>query len=64
MLWLLLHPLVSLWCFLKAKQAGLRGWPWVLLALLTGPVSVPLFLNHRRMVYRKLGGRDAVCFLP
>jgi len=53
-LWLLLHPLFSLWCYLQAKQAGLRSWPWVMLALLTGPVSVPLFLNHRRMTLRQI----------
>ncbi len=64
MFWLLLHPMVGLWCYLQAKQAGLRSWPWVMLALLTGPVSVPLFLNHRRMARRRIFGRNAAWFRP
>ncbi|MFC0048251.1 hypothetical protein [Rheinheimera tilapiae] len=64
MLWLFLHPLVSVWCYLQAKKAGLRSWPWVLLALLTGPVSVPLFLNHRRMARRRVMGPELSWFRP
>lgn len=64
MLWLLLHPVISCWCFLQARKAGLRSWPWVLLALVTGPVSVPLFLNHRRMALRRALGISSVKFRP
>lgn len=63
-LWLLLHPLISFWCFIQARKAGMRSWPWVLLALFGGVLTLPLFLNHRRMAQRRAAGLHSFIFRP
>lgn len=64
MLWLVLHPLFGLYCYLKARKAGAKGWPWGVLALATGPLALPLLFNHLRLSERRQLGRHGVWFRP
>lgn len=63
-LWLVLHPLFCLYCYLKARKAGSKGWPWGVLGLATGPLALPLLLNHLRLRKRQQLGRRGVWFNP
>lgn len=63
-LWLLLHPLVAVFCVIQARRSGIWCKPWALAALLAGPLVLPLWFNHRRLRWRQALGHSYSWFRP
>lgn len=50
--------------YIAALRSGMTALKWALAAVLTGPLLLPLFSSHKRLVLHKARGRNAVLFRP
>lgn len=64
----LLLPLVwlltAIGVYIAALRSGMTAIRWALAALFTGPLLLPLFSSHKRLLLSKVRGRNTVLFRP
>lgn len=50
--------------YIAALRSGMKAIKWAIAALLTGPLLLPLFNSHKRLLLSKIHGRNTVLFRP
>jgi hypothetical protein len=50
--------------YIAALRSGMKAIKWAIAALLTGPLLLPLFTSHKRLLLSKIHGRNTVLFRP
>ena len=50
--------------YIAALRCGMKALKWALAALFTGPLLLPLFNSHKRLLLNKVRGRNTVLFRP
>ncbi|HBN87880.1 MAG: hypothetical protein CL577_03215 [Alteromonadaceae bacterium] len=50
--------------YVAALRSGMTAVKWALAALCTGPLLIPLFSSHKRLLLRKSRGSSAGLFRP
>ena len=50
--------------YVAALRSGMTALKWALAAILTGPLLLPLFNSHKRLLLSKAHGRNTVLFKP
>jgi hypothetical protein len=50
--------------YIAALRSGMKAVKWAVAALLTGPLLLPLFNSHKRLLLNKVRGLDTVLFRP
>ncbi|HEX5793704.1 MAG TPA: hypothetical protein VFY01_10540 [Rheinheimera sp.] len=50
--------------YIAALRSGMTAVKWALAALCTGPLLLPLFNSHKRLVLHKARGNNTVLFRP
>lgn len=50
--------------YIAALRSGMKAFKWALAALFTGPLLLPLFSSHKRLLLHKARGRNTVLFWP
>lgn len=50
--------------YIAALRSGMKAFKWALAALFTGPLLLPLFNSHKRLLLNKAHGRNTVLFRP
>jgi hypothetical protein len=50
--------------YIAALRSGMMAVKWALAALITGPLLLPLFNSHKRLLLNKVHGRDRALFRP
>jgi hypothetical protein len=50
--------------YIAALRSGMKAIKWAIAALLTGPLLVPLFHSHKRLLLHKVCGSNSVLFRP
>ena len=50
--------------YIAALRSGMTAVKWALAAIFTGPLLLPLFNSHKRLVLHKAHGRNTVLFRP
>lgn len=50
--------------YIAALRSGMRALKWALLALITGPLLLPLFNSHKRLLLLQVRGHNAGGFRP
>ena len=65
---MLVLPLVwlatAIGVYIAALRTGMTALRWAALALVTGPLLLPLFNSHKRLLLRKVRGAQSVLFWP
>nr|WP_245217663.1 hypothetical protein [Rheinheimera maricola] len=50
--------------YIAALRSGMTALKWAFAAIFTGPLLLPLFNSHKRLVLNKAHGRNTVLFRP
>ena len=50
--------------YIAALRSGMTALHWAVAALVTGPLLLPLFNSHKRLLLRKVRGSHSVLFRP
>jgi hypothetical protein len=50
--------------YIAALRSGMKAIKWALAALVTGPLLLPLFNSHKRLLLNKVHGRNRALFRP
>jgi hypothetical protein len=50
--------------YIAALRSGMKALRWALAALVTGPLLLPLFNSHKRLLLHKVRGRNTMLFRP
>ncbi|WP_091342133.1 hypothetical protein [Alkalimonas amylolytica] len=50
--------------YIAALRAGMSAWRWGIAALALGPLLLPLFTSHKRLVILRARGRNSRLFRP
>lgn len=50
--------------YIAALRSGMTALRWAAAALVTGPLLLPLFNSHKRLLLRKVRGAHSVLFRP
>ncbi|WP_241698075.1 hypothetical protein [Rheinheimera pleomorphica] len=50
--------------YVAALRSGMTALKWALAAILTGPLLLPLFNSHKRLLLSKAHGRNTALFKP
>ena len=50
--------------YVAALRSGMTALKWALAAILTGPLLLPLFNSHKRLLLSKAHGRNMALFKP
>lgn len=50
--------------YIAALRSGMTALKWALAAVFTGPLLLPLFNSHKRLILNKAHGRSTVLFRP
>ncbi len=65
---MLLLPLVwlltAVGVYIAALRSGMTALRWALAAVVTGPLLIPLFNSHKRILLRKVRGCNGALFRP
>jgi hypothetical protein len=50
--------------YIAALRSGMKAIKWAVAALFTGPLLLPLFNSHKRLLLNKVHGQNTVLFRP
>lgn len=56
--------LTAVGVYIAALRSGMTALRWAVAALISGPLLIPLFNSHKRLLLRKVQGGNAVWFRP
>ncbi|GAB2929527.1 hypothetical protein [Rheinheimera gaetbuli] len=60
----LLWLLTAVGVYIAALRSGMTALRWAAAALISGPLLIPLFNSHKRLLLRKVQGGNTVWFRP
>ena len=56
--------LTAVGVYIAALRCGMTALRWAMAALISGPLLIPLFNSHKRLLLRKVHGGSAALFRP
>ena len=56
--------MVAVGVYIAALRSGMAALRWAVAAIFTGPLLLPLFNSHKRLLLSKAHGRNTVLFKP
>lgn len=56
--------MVAIGVYVAALRSGMQALQWALAALFTGPLLLPLFNSHKRLLLCKVRGKNSSLFRP
>lgn len=55
---------VAVGVYIAALRSGMRAIRWGVVALVTGPILIPLFNSHKKLTLYRAHGRNVSLFRP
>lgn len=56
--------LTAVGVYIAALRSGMTALRWAVAALISGPLLLPLFNSHKRLLLRKVQGGNGIWFRP
>lgn len=56
--------MVAVGVYIAALRSGMAALRWAVAAIFTGPLLLPLFNSHKRLLLRRACGRNVGLFRP